>query len=209
LKKLLSINAYILCGGISKRMNTDKALLEYNGKKLIDITIECCAGIFDSVFLVGREYQNPLISGYFGDEIKEIGPLGGIYTALKRTDKENNFFVGLDYPFIDRELILSLTHIFMIRSTVYEGCIPIAPDGMHPLFAYYSRSCIRAIRKCIGEHNYRIRCMARYTNIYFPNLVVELGEKKRRYIERCLINVNRNEDYYSTKFNTEKEEKFI
>jgi molybdopterin-guanine dinucleotide biosynthesis protein A len=209
LNKLLSINAYILCGGKSKRMNADKALLEYNGRKLIDITIECCADIFNRVYLVGRKYKNPLITGCFEDDIKEIGPLGGIYSALRRTDKEYNFFVGIDYPFIDRELILFLTHIFMKRSSVYDGCIPVAPDGMHPLFAYYSRSCFSAVKQCITDRNYRIICMARYVKIHFTSLVNKMGEEKREYIERCFTNVNRREEYKSTKHSAKNEKKLL
>ena len=199
LEKLASINAFSLCGGRSSRMNTDKALLKYNGKSIIDIIIESCTGQLKRVFIVGRKYKSPLLSGYVEDEIQDIGPLGGIYTALKRTDQEYNFFVGLDYPFIDKEIILYLSHLFMSKTSTYEGCIPIAPDGLHPLFAYYSRHCIGAIKKCVSEQNYKIRCIAHYTNIYFLNLIDELGEKKRKDIERCFVNINRYEDYESTK----------
>jgi molybdopterin-guanine dinucleotide biosynthesis protein A len=209
LNAITSMNAYILGGGRSSRMSRDKAFLEYGGKHLIDITIECIAAIFGSVYLVGRSYSSPLLTGCIEDEISDIGPLGGIHTALKSTDKLYNFFVGIDYPNIDRTLVLALFSLFKSRTPQYEGLIPIAPDGPHPLFAFYSKSCLPSVERCIGKKDYRIRCIARYSNIYFSPLLQDLSEAnleevdpdedKKKMIERSLININSYDDYILSK----------
>lgn len=186
-------------GGKSVRMNTDKAFLKYSGKSLIDITIECTSALFDKVFLVGRVYKHLLLSGCFDDKIHGIGPLGGIYTALKRTDKEYNFFIGVDYPFIDREMIVYLAYLTIKKAPLYDGCIPVAPDGMHPLFAFYGKSCLSSVTRCIAEKNYSIRCIARYSKIYVVSLIDEMGETNINKIKKNFTNINNYEEYLFSK----------
>lgn len=209
MKKIRSMNAYILGGGSSNRMKRDKAFLEYGGKHLIDITIECVAGLFSRVYLVGRSYSSPLLAGFIDDEISGIGPLGGIHTALKNTNTERNFFVGIDYPYIDKNLILDLLSLYKSRIPQYEGLIPVAPDGPHPLFAFYDKSCLSSVEKCIAKKDYRIRCIASHSRIYFATLPqdleevnleeVDLRKSKKEMIERSLININSFEDYILSK----------
>lgn len=214
MKKIRSIYAYILGGGSSSRMKRDKAFLEYGGKHLIDITIECVASLFSRVYLVGRNYSSPLLAGCIEDEISGIGPLGGIHTALKNTNTERNFFVGIDYPYIDKNLILDLLSLFKSRIPQYEGLIPVAPDGPHPLFAFYDKGCLSSVEKCIAQNDYRIRCIASHSRIYFatlpqaleePNLEevdleeVDLRKSKKEMIARSLLNINSFEDYILSK----------
>jgi molybdopterin-guanine dinucleotide biosynthesis protein A len=210
LKRLVSMNAFILGGGISTRMKVDKAFLEFQGKRLIDITISATAGLFGRVYLVGRDYAHPLLAGSFEDAVKGIGPLGGIYSALQKTDTDYNFFTGVDYPFIDERLILILLSLLKQKGSEYEGIIPVAPDGPHPLFAFYRKSCLPSVERCIKEEDYRIRAIAVYSRIYFSQLSKDLetvdyekptldslktDEDRNMLVRRALVNINNYEDY--------------
>ena len=111
MKRYKSIQAFILGGGKSLRLNRDKAFLRYRDKYFIDIVIDCCASLFGSVHLVGKQYHHPGLDGCMDDEIRGVGPLGGILTALKGTDAELNFFVGVDYPLISPEVVSYLADV--------------------------------------------------------------------------------------------------
>jgi molybdopterin-guanine dinucleotide biosynthesis protein A len=210
LDRIPSINAYILNGGKSSRMSTDKAFLTYGNRHLIDITIECISSITGRVFVVGKKYNHPLLSGSLKDGIQDIGPIAGILAALRHSDTDYNFFTGVDYPFIDERLILILLSLLKQKGSEYEGIIPVAPDGPHPLFAFYRKSCLPSVERCIKEEDYRIRAIAVYSRIYFSLLSKDLetvdyekpaldslktDEDRSMLVRRALVNINNYEDY--------------
>lgn len=175
-------------------MKVDKAFLEFQGKRLIDITIRCTAGLFEKVYLVGREYTHPLLAGSFEDSVKGIGPLGGILSALQKTDMEYNFFVGVDYPHISQELILHVASKLTESSSKYDGCIPVAPDGFHPLFAFYGKACLDAVKRCIAAGDYRVRCISRNSRILLLSLAESLDKDRLMRAQKSLVNINDHED---------------
>jgi molybdopterin-guanine dinucleotide biosynthesis protein A len=194
-KELSSMNAYILAGGESKRMSVDKAFLTYRGKPFLEVIIECTSELFDNVFVVGRKYDSSSIAGCLPDEISGIGPLAGILSALKNTDKHFNFFIAVDYPLANKELILFLSSVLMQNQTLFEGLIPYTPDGPHPLFAFYSRSCITSVEKCIAQNRFHIRCICRSCRVLNYVLHEELKEEEYRHFRQCFLNINSNKDY--------------
>ena len=131
-------NAYILAGGKSSRMGTDKGLLLIEGKAMIQYVIEQMQAVFSTVIIVSnnREYEK------FGlkvipDLIKDIGPAGGIYTSLKHSDAQLNFIVSCDMPLITKEAI---EFIFKTRK---ESQIVLLKNQeiLDPLFGLYSKDC--------------------------------------------------------------------
>ena len=189
------MNAYILAGGDSARMNRDKAYLYFKGKYFIDTIIECTSQLFNKVYVVGRDYQHPLLEDSLKDEIQDIGPLGGIYTALSNTDKVYNFITGIDYPLMTPHIIHHLASFPDGVTQKYAGLIPVTPDGPHPLFAFYSKSCLSSIEKCIEKQRYQIRCISHYQNIIYLNLIEKMTEEEFHRIEKSFTNINSEYDY--------------
>ncbi|MGQ9615492.1 MAG: molybdenum cofactor guanylyltransferase [Spirochaetota bacterium] len=194
-QKHSSINAFILAGGKSSRIDTDKAFLKYRGKYFIDIISEGISTLFEKIYLIGKDYHNRFLAGSYVDEIEGIGPLGGIYTALKKTDKQINFITGTDYPFIDPEIIAYLINEIKDKSKNYHALVPVMPDGPHPLCAFYKRACLPAITRCIDEGNNRVLCIARYTPLLYYDMIKESRIFSPEKLRRNFININSNEDY--------------
>jgi len=194
-EKYSKINAFILAGGKSSRIDTDKAFLKYRGKYFIDIIIESISTLFERVYLIGKDYKNNLLAGSYSDEIEGVGPLGGIYTALKKTDKQINFLTGADYPFIDPEIIAYLIKIIEENSQNYHALVPLMPDGPHPLCAFYTRACLPSIIKCLNEGNNRVLCIAKYTPLLYYDMIEACRVFSLERLRRNFININSNEDY--------------
>ena len=157
-----SISCIILAGGVSSRLGEDKTLLRYKNRRLIDIVIECAAPLFSATYISGKVYTHPLVNGCFEDEITEAGPLGGIYTALRKSNSTLNFIVGADYPLLDPGIIRLLRDRALDLGSHCDGLIPQTSDGLHPLFAFYRKSCARYAELCISRGCYRVRCMEKY-----------------------------------------------
>ena len=132
-------NGYILAGGKSSRMGTDKGLMLFKGKAIIEYVIEQLQPAVNKVTIVSNnpEYEK---FGFevIADLIKETGPAGGIYTALNHTDTALNFIVSCDMPFISKEAIE-----FMFQNKGKSQIIlPVRQGKMEPLFGIYSKDCL-------------------------------------------------------------------
>ena len=85
----MQITGIILSGGQSTRMGTDKALLQINEKTLLENAIEICKPVCKEILISSNNPEHEKF-GYkiIPDEIKNCGPLGGIYTCLKNSNTE-------------------------------------------------------------------------------------------------------------------------
>ena len=195
MKTYPSIQAFILGGGKSLRLNRDKAFLRCHGRYFIDIIIESCDSQFKSVHLVGKRYEHPRLSGCMDDEIRGVGPLGGILTALRATDTELNFFIGVDYPLIDSAVLSLLADEAFARHKQGKlGLIPVMPDGPHPLFAFYAKSCSSAVRRCIEERSLRVQCIAAHEPIHYLDMTKIQDGPDPAVLQRNFININHAHD---------------
>lgn len=144
-KKMKTFGGAVLAGGRSSRMGRDKALLLWEGEPLIQRVVEVVTSVCDKVSIIACRPKRFSFLGLdvYPDEVCNMGPLGGIYTALRVTDAERVFCVACDMPFLDAETIRGMLDMFSECDVV----IPWVEDRFHPLHAVYSRSCIGAIEK--------------------------------------------------------------
>ena len=132
-----AIEVFVLAGGKSKRMGTDKGLLKFKGNPMISHIIEILdkLNLKTSIVSSNEEYLK-FGKPVYKDVIPNKGPLGGLYTALEYSQAPMVLLLACDMPSINRKGIQSLM-------TVAEpGKIAIATDRtqISPLFACYPRS---------------------------------------------------------------------
>jgi molybdopterin-guanine dinucleotide biosynthesis protein A len=185
--KTKPINAYILAGGKSSRMGTDKGLLLFEGKAMIQYVIEQLQPIFSKLVIVSNnpEYEK------FGlevipDLIKDIGPAGGIYTALNHSDTQLNFIVSCDMPFITKEAIK-----FIIKNTNESQIVLLENQGkLEPLFGIYAKDCEAVWLKLIQQNIIKLQKMVSYFKL--KTIPVENNEI---FMESFFKNINTKEDF--------------
>ncbi len=95
--KALNINGFILAGGKSSRMGSDKALLDWHGQPLLDHMIALLGKAATDVQVVGRDR--------LPDRWPGRGPLSGIATALEITLTDANLVVAVDLPFLTTKFL--------------------------------------------------------------------------------------------------------
>ena len=154
LNKINNINGYILAGGKSSRIGIEKGLIPLNGKAIIQYIIEQLKPLVNKLVIVSNniEYEK------FGlkvipDLIKDIGPAGGIYTALSHTDKNLNFIVSCDMPFIEKEYI----EYIIKNSDNSQITLPKRKEKIEPLFGVYSKDCLIRWAELIQEDIYKLQ----------------------------------------------------
>lgn len=105
----------ILCGGLSTRMHCDKTFLPFGDDTLIDYQIRRFSPYFSKIYLsVPKQEERPIdyesICGRpaIEDIHSQIGPAGGLYSALKTAPEDILFFTSVDAPFTDPALAARL-----------------------------------------------------------------------------------------------------
>jgi len=103
-----SLNGLVLAGGESKRMGTDKGLMNWHGKEqryyLADMLQEFCEEVFISC---RQEQVNGFDSAYrtLPDTFLDLGPYGGILSAMHSQRDKAWLVVACDLPLLDKETI--------------------------------------------------------------------------------------------------------
>jgi molybdopterin-guanine dinucleotide biosynthesis protein A len=140
--------AYVLAGGVSRRMGCDKLFVTVDGEPLLARTLRICRAVFSEVSIVAKgaekfsEFDTPVIIDY----PNAPGPLGGIIAALVDctdcTDCSGDscFIIAADFADIDEETIRALQQDY--HGEDYLGIRE--QGGIQPLCGIYST-------KALGE----------------------------------------------------------
>jgi len=106
------LDGLILGGGASRRMGTDKTLLEWNGEPATHRLRRLLAPFCERVYLSRAEGQELPEDWTESDTIRDLdvasGPLRGILTALARRPGRAFLVVAVDQPLLDEELLGTL-----------------------------------------------------------------------------------------------------
>ena len=138
-----SIAGFILAGGHSRRMGSDKGKLLLNGRSFIDRIADEIKGADLSVGVVGDfdgslTTDNPPAAApaltTVPDVFPQWGALGGVHAALTHCDAEWALVVACDFPFVTRNLFLRLASL---RDN-FEAVAPMQHDQIpQPLCTLY------------------------------------------------------------------------
>jgi molybdenum cofactor guanylyltransferase len=131
------IAGFILVGGASSRMGTDKASLLLDGRTFVQQIAGELLAITDSVTLIGEDsgkLQTNLPSA--PDAYANWGALGGVHAALYASQSPWAIIVACDLPFVTAGLF---AHLAGLRGD-FEAVAPIQNDGRpQPLAALYRK----------------------------------------------------------------------
>ncbi len=129
----LDIDAFILAGGASRRMGTDKSQLLIDHQTFIERIAETLSNVTDSVTVVGRCLDASSLPSV-PDIYPQWGALGGLHAALTASNRAWAIVVACDLPFVTSELFLHLANMRLDHDAV----VPVQQDGRpQPLAALY------------------------------------------------------------------------
>ena len=153
---MFDVEGFILVGGASRRMGSDKARLTLDGRTVLDRVAQELAAAVPSINLVGAREDYPVSLPNVADVHKEYGALGGIHAALSATSAAWILIVACDLPFVTSALFNRLKG-FATAST--DAVVPIQIDGRpQPVCGFYRpETCLPETERLIsvGEHTPR------------------------------------------------------
>jgi len=150
---IINCTAIILAGGKNTRMKEDKGLVTLGEKMLVEHVIAALRNVTASIIIITsnpayRQFGYPCLE----DEIREKGPLGGIYTGLLHSSTQKNLVVGCDMPFLSARILTGL-----LQACGDEDVLHTEHEGkMEPLCSVYDRNCIPHIRLLLEQNQLKI-----------------------------------------------------
>ena len=131
--KFSQLQAFILAGGQSRRMGTDKSQLRIENDTFVERIAANLSEVTDSVTLVNPHQPNPRFPSV-ADVYPGWGALGGLHAALAACKSEWAIVVACDLPFVTAKLF---NYLASMRSD-HDAVVPVQPDGRpQPLAALY------------------------------------------------------------------------
>ena len=184
------VEAFILAGGASSRMGTDKSQLLIAEQTLIQRIANTLFQVFSSVTIVGREVEDSRLKTAT-DIYPNWGALGGLHAALKACSTEWAFVIACDLPFVSTEMIKSLIKI----KDGYDAVVPIQPDGRpQPLSSMYKvTACLQPAGQLIEAGKRRPLDLLDTVNTRWVSFS-ELSQLTDS--QNFFLNINTPEDYY-------------
>src|SRR6202041_714096 len=131
------VAAFILAGGKSARMGSDKAFVMLDGRTLLERALELAPSVTKDVRVVGGAEKFAAFAPVVEDVFRECGPLGGIHAALRASAAELNLMLAVDVPFVPAELLRYL----VARARGSDVFFFQAEDGIRDLYVTGVQTC--------------------------------------------------------------------
>lgn len=152
-----SLEAFVLIGGRSSRMGTDKALLKINGETFVQRAVNTIQTAFPhiKISLVARD-ENQFSTDHLPRDIpvvydihKDRGAYSGLHSALSSAKSEWVFVLACDIPFVSVDLLKFMMELI---DGVFDAIVNVTPDGrVQPLCAFYRvENCLARIGKSLA-----------------------------------------------------------
>ena len=148
------LTVFILAGGKSSRMGTDKAFVEVEGRTLLARALDLARSVTDDVRIVGQQEKYSSFAPTVEDNFPGCGPLGGIHAALRASEKDLNLVLAVDIPFVTAALLKHLAKRASDSSALVT--VPYAGRGYQPLCALYRRAFADAAELALRAGRYKI-----------------------------------------------------
>jgi molybdenum cofactor guanylyltransferase len=184
----MKLTGIVLCGGKSKRMGQNKALLKLGNFTLIEHVIKTLSLVCDEIILsVNDESLDILPYRKVKDEISNIGPIAGFYSTLSKSASENNLVVSCDNPFINKMFL----DLLINESNGFEIVLPVYKNKIQTTTGFFKKSIIPNIKAQIDKGNYVP------VNIFenYNSRMLAITDENCPGADKIFMNINCHEDF--------------
>ena len=186
------VSGFVLAGGASRRMGTDKASLPLGRERLLDRQVRVLRAVCRTVAIIGP----PARFGGTGvriyeDEIPGKGPLGGIHAGLQRARTEFSLFLGCDMPLMEARFL----HYLCGQAMATPALATLPPPrvgGRYPICVVLRRRALARVRFCLESGQNQVgRFLSRATR----RVITEAEFRRAGFSTRIFCNLNTPEEY--------------
>ncbi|MDQ3100895.1 MAG: molybdenum cofactor guanylyltransferase [Bacteroidota bacterium] len=178
----------VLAGGKSSRMGKDKALIEINGRTLLDHALDKLQARVSDLLVIGDPQKYGHVGPFvIADEAPDQGPLIGLITAMRYASNDRLLVLACDMPNVTDRLLERLQREL---GNFTDAVVPKHRDRIEPLCAAYHRRCERHFREMWRNGDLKVQNALRGLRIH----ELELEPGSDGWPIDLFSNVNRPED---------------
>jgi molybdopterin-guanine dinucleotide biosynthesis protein A len=189
-----TVAAFILAGGRSSRMGSDKAFLELGGIPLIARVVELARNVTSDVRIIGDESRYAAFAPVVADAFYGRGPLGGIHAALRASESKWNLILAVDLPFLDVHLLK-----YLMTEAIASGAtvtVPAMGNYFQPLCAVYQKQFAINAECALAEGRNKIDALFREVSL---RTISEEELKAKGFSTSMFRNVNTPDEWETAK----------
>lgn len=135
---MTGISGYVLAGGLSSRMGTDKALLRLDGRTLLEIALEKVRAVCgEATILCGPTGRAAALQGYgrcLADRLPACGPLSGVDAALRDAASPRVLIMPVDVPLLPADMLERLASADSFACFEVDGFVQPLPVALSTAF---------------------------------------------------------------------------
>jgi len=183
-----NLTGILLAGGMSRRMGSEKGTLRIGNSLLYQYPLAVLEELCDEV-LVSTCDGSALRADHqkVCDEVKGIGPLGGIYSCLKQSSSELNLVLSYDMPLVNE----SLFRLLISEIDDYDIVLPGMPEERpEPLCGIYRKHTSAAMEEMISNKDFAVNHLLTRCN----SKIVPISKEMECWLPELFLNINSKED---------------
>lgn len=182
-----SLYGLLLIGGHSRRMGSDKSMLDYHGKPQWQHNVELFEGLVEKVFISVRKGQKVDYPNLIEDKYEGLGPFGAILTAMETFPEKAFLVFATDIPFLNKS---NLERLIAHRNTAFSATAfqGIHKDYPEPLACIWEPDLLPKFQEQFENKIYRTLFVLKNASI--QTLPIE---------EKFIQNINTHEEYLNCK----------
>lgn len=182
------ITGILLAGGMSQRMGSEKGSIRIGNSFLyqypLRILEELCDEVLISTCKPSLFRENHLT---ICDEIKGIGPLGGIYSCLKQSSTKLNLVLSYDMPMVNA----SLFNLLIREAEGFDMVLPaMGKEKPEPLCGIYNKRTIALMEEMISKKDFAVNHMLKQCK----SKIIRITREMDAWSPELFLNINTRED---------------
>ncbi|VVB64219.1 Molybdenum cofactor guanylyltransferase [uncultured archaeon] len=152
-------SAVILAGGAGSRLGKEKSLIEFDGRPLIQWSVEKLTLLVEDVVVVARGPEQASLledlipqASIACDRVSGYGPVAGLAVGMGLARNEYVLAIGCDLPFLNADVV----NILFEQAQGWDAAVPMRENGMiEPLHSVYKRDALLFACQKAMEHGER------------------------------------------------------
>ncbi|MDN4603627.1 molybdenum cofactor guanylyltransferase [Paenibacillus sp. F6_3S_P_1C] len=186
----------ILAGGLSRRMGSNKAWLDWKGSSVLEQVIQAMTPAVNRIIISAGNNTaayNALPYDCVHDAYPGKGPLAGLHAALKSSETDWNLVCACDMPLLQATFFNGMKRLTE-SGQEHQAIVPRLAGRVHPLAGAYHRRVLPELEQRLRDGRLRVTEWLEEIGCRYVE-VDELESAGVHDVAIQLSNMNTPEDY--------------